>query len=55
MPSRPWVNFLHLLYFKVIAIEGSIAGAAKRRHLGQPAVSAQHKQFEEGLRRLRLH
>jgi len=44
---KPWVNYHHLLYFKTIATEGSIAGAADKLRLGQPTLSAQLKQFED--------
>ncbi len=46
---EPWVNYHHLLYFKVIAEEGSIARAAERLRLGQPTLSAQLKTLEEHL------
>lgn len=49
MSQRPWVNYHHLLYFKTIAIEGGIARAAKKLHLGQPTLSTQMKQFEDTL------
>jgi LysR family transcriptional activator of nhaA len=39
MPNRPWINYHHLLYFKMIAMEGGIAGAAKKLRLGQPTLS----------------
>jgi len=47
--QRPWLNYHHLLYFKVIAMEGGIAKAAKKLRLGQPTLSTQMKQFEETL------
>ena len=46
---RPWINYHHLLYFKVIAEEGSISRAAQVLRLGQPTLSAQLKQLEEAL------
>jgi LysR family transcriptional activator of nhaA len=46
---EPWVNYHHLLYFKVIAEEGSIARAAEHLRLGQPTLSAQLKTLEEHL------
>ncbi len=46
---RPWINYHHLFYFKVIAIEGGIAKAAKKLRIGQPTLSTQMKQFEETL------
>lgn len=42
-----WLNFHHLYYFMMVATEGSIAGAAARLGVGQPALSIQLKQFEE--------
>jgi LysR family transcriptional activator of nhaA len=44
---KPWINYQHLLYFKTIATEGSIALAAERLRLGPPTLSAQLKQFED--------
>ena len=42
-----WINYHHLNYFRVIAIEGSISKAAVKLKLGQPTLSAQLKQFED--------
>ncbi len=42
-----WINYHHLNYFRVIAIEGSISKASEKLKIGQPALSAQLKQFEE--------
>lgn len=44
-----WINLHHLKYFLTIAEEGSISGASKKLLVGQPALSAQLKQFEEHL------
>lgn len=44
-----WMNYHHLFYFKTIAEEGSVSGAAKKLRLGQPTLSAQLKQFEDAL------
>lgn len=44
-----WLNYSHLYYFMVVAREGSIAGAAQKLSLGQPALSIQIKQFEESI------
>lgn len=44
-----WMNLHHLKYFLVIAEEGSIAAASKKLLVGQPALSAQLKQFEDWL------
>lgn len=41
-----WLNYHHLYYFRVIAMEGSIARAAEILRLGQPTLSAQLKQLE---------
>lgn len=46
---KGWINYHHLYYFKTIAEEGSVSGAAKKLRLGQPTLSAQLKQFEENL------
>lgn len=44
-----WVNYHHLLYFWMVAKEGSIAGAAKRLHLSQPTISTQIRTLEDAL------
>lgn len=44
-----WLNYHHFMYFKCIAEEGSIVAASKKLMVGQPALSAQLKQFEESL------
>lgn len=44
-----WLNYHHLLYFRVIATEGSIARASEVLSVGQPALSSQLKQLEENL------
>lgn len=46
---KAWINYHHLLYFKTIAELGSVSKAAEQLSLGQPALSAQLKQFEEQL------
>ncbi len=43
------LNYHHLLYFREIAITGSISKAALRLKLGQPAISAQLKTLEESV------
>ena len=35
-----WLNYHHLLYFWVVASEGSVTAACKRLHLAQPTISA---------------
>jgi LysR family transcriptional activator of nhaA len=49
MGNTPWINYHHLFYFKTIAEQGSVSGAAAKLRLGQPTLSAQLKQFEETL------
>jgi len=44
-----WLNYHHLLYFKVIAEEGSVSKAARVLRVGQPALSSQLKQLESTL------
>lgn len=42
-----WLNYHHLLYFRMIANEGGIARAAEKLRLGQPTLSSQLKQLED--------
>lgn len=44
-----WLNYHHLLYFWVVAREGSIVRAAAQLHLAQPTVSAQISRLEQSL------
>jgi LysR family transcriptional regulator, transcriptional activator of nhaA len=44
-----WLNYHHLLYFWVVAREGSIALACKKLHVGQPSISSQLKNLETSL------
>lgn len=44
-----FMNLHHLKYFLVIAEEGSLSAASKKLLVGQPALSAQLKNFEEWL------
>src|SRR5687767_9024484 len=44
-----WLNYHHLLYFWVVAREGSIAAAGKKLNLTQPTISAQLRLLEESL------
>lgn len=46
-----WLNFHHLLYFRLVAREGSVAAAARALHLGRSTVSAQVRQLEQALGR----
>lgn len=47
--EKQWLNYHHLYYFRIIAVEGGIAKAAKRLRLGQPTLSTQLRQFEDAL------
>lgn len=42
-----WLNYHHLLYFYVVAREGSIAKACDELHLAQPTISAQLRKLEQ--------
>lgn len=44
-----WLNYHHLLYFWMVAKEGSIADAAKRLRLSQPTISTQIRTLEDAL------
>ena len=44
-----WLNYHHLLYFWVVAHEGSIAAATKKLNLTQPTISAQLRLLEDSL------
>ncbi len=44
-----WLNYHHLLYFWMVAKEGSVVQAAKVLHLAQPTVSGQIRSLEESL------
>lgn len=44
-----WLNYHHLIYFKVIANQGSISKASEILNVGQPALSSQLKSLEEHL------
>lgn len=44
-----WLNYHHLLYFWVVAREGSIAAATRKLNLTQPTISAQLRQLEDSL------
>jgi LysR family transcriptional activator of nhaA len=46
-----WLNYHHLLYFKVIAEEGSLARASEVLRVGQSALSMQLKLLEDRLER----
>ncbi len=44
-----WLNYHHLLYFWVVAKEGTIAAACKKLMLAQPTISAQIRALENAL------
>lgn len=44
-----WLNYHHLLYFWVVAREGSISRATQELNLTQPTISAQIRALEESL------
>lgn len=44
-----WLNYHHLLYFWVVATEGTIAAACKKLMLAQPTISAQIRALENAL------
>lgn len=44
-----WLNYHHLLYFWMVAREGSIAVACERLHVAQPTISAQIRALERSL------
>ena len=44
-----WLNYHHLLYFWVVAREGSIARASTELRLAQPTISGQIRALEEAL------
>ncbi len=44
-----WLNYRHLLYFWVVAKQGSIAQASKELRLAHPTISAQIHRLEDVL------
>ncbi len=44
-----WLNYHHLLYFWMVAREGSIARACQRLHLAQPTISSQLRKLEKSV------
>jgi LysR family transcriptional activator of nhaA len=44
-----WLNYHHLLYFWVVAKEGSISRACERLRLAQPTISGQLRSLEDSL------
>ncbi|MFH1417307.1 MAG: transcriptional activator NhaR [Planctomycetota bacterium] len=48
-PGMEWLNYHHLLYFWVVAKEGTIAAACEKLMLAQPTISAQIRALEKAL------
>ncbi len=44
-----WLNYHHLLYFWMVAKEGSISRASQQLHLAQPTLSSQIQKLEKAL------
>jgi len=44
-----WLNYHHLRYFWMVAKEGSLARAAAKLHVSQPAISEQIRELEDAL------
>src|SRR5437867_1643196 len=44
-----WLNYHHLLYFWVVAKQGSIVAASEELHLAHPTISTQIHRLEEVL------
>ena len=44
-----WLNYHHLLYFWIVAREGSVTRAAAELRLGQPTISVQIRTLEVNL------
>ncbi len=49
MPVMEWLNYHHLLYFWVVAREGTVARASLKLRLAQPTISGQIRQLEQAL------
>ncbi len=49
LPGMDWLNYHHLLYFWVVAKQGSIAQASKELRLAHPTISAQIHRLEDVL------
>ncbi len=47
--AMEWLNYHHLLYFWMVAKEGSIVRASKELHLAHPTISGQIRRLEEVL------
>ncbi|HJL19953.1 MAG TPA: transcriptional activator NhaR [Sandaracinaceae bacterium LLY-WYZ-13_1] len=50
-----WLNYHHLLYFWMVAKEGTVTAAAKQLRLSQPTVSEQVKSLEDSLGEALFH
>jgi len=50
-----WLNYHHLLYFWLVAREGSITRACKQLHLAQPTISSQLRKLEKSLGQKLFH
>ncbi|MCB1693995.1 MAG: LysR family transcriptional regulator, partial [Pseudomonadales bacterium] len=44
-----WLNYHHLLYFWVVAKEGTVAAASEKLMLAQPTISGQIRELENAL------
>jgi LysR family transcriptional activator of nhaA len=51
MPFAEDLNYHHLLYFWVVAHEGSITAASRRLHVSQPTISMQLDKLQQRLKR----
>ena len=47
-----WLNYHHLLYFWMVAREGTVAKAGGKLSLAQPTISGQLRALEEAVDRL---
>ncbi len=47
--NADWINYHHLLYFWMVAKEGSVTRACEKLHLAQPTISGQLKKLESAL------
>jgi LysR family transcriptional activator of nhaA len=51
MPHAEDLNYHHLMYFWVVAHEGSIIAASRRLHVSQPTISMQLDKLQQSLKR----
>src|SRR5512137_1662319 len=47
--STEWLNYHHLLYFRTVVRQGTLAAAAEALHLSPPTLSVQIRRLEEAL------